>query len=185
MSRIGKAPIPLPKGVEVAIDGSTVVVKGPKGTLRKELDAAMKVSLEDGRIVVERPSDDKRHRSLHGLTRTLVANMVKGVTEGYEKALLVSGTGYKAAKQGSKLVLNVGYSHPVEIEPGDGIEIDVPLPTRVVVKGIDKELVGQTAANIRAVRKPEPYKGKGIMYEGEHIRRKAGKAGKAAGGAKK
>ncbi len=184
MSRIGKAPIPVPKGVEVEITGNTVMVKGPKGKLQRELAREMKVSLEGDRIVVERPGDDKEHRSLHGLTRTLVANMVKGVTEGYARSLVISGTGYKAVKHGNKLVLSVGYSHTVEIEPAEGLEIDVPLPTKIVVKGIDKELVGQTAADIRAVRPPEPYKGKGIMYEGEHIRRKAGKAGKAAGGKK-
>ncbi|MEW6227898.1 MAG: 50S ribosomal protein L6 [Bacillota bacterium] len=184
MSRIGKAPIPLPKGVEVDISGSTIKVKGPKGQLQRDVSKAMRVSLQDDKIVVERPGDDKEYRSLHGLTRTLVANMVKGVTEGYEKSLVVSGTGYKAAKQGKKLVLSVGYSHPVEVDPAEGIEIDVPTPTKIVVKGIDKELVGQTAANIRAIRLPEPYKGKGIMYDGEHIRRKAGKAGKAAGGKK-
>ncbi|MGE5584205.1 MAG: 50S ribosomal protein L6 [Bacillota bacterium] len=184
MSRIGKAPIPVPKGVEVEIAGNTVVVKGPKGELQREIVKEMRVSLRDDKVVVERPGDEKEHRALHGLTRTLVANMVKGVTEGYERSLVISGTGYKAAKQGRKLVLSVGYSHPVEIEPAEGLEIEVPLPTKIVVKGIDKELVGQTAANIRAVRPPEPYKGKGIMYEGEHIRRKAGKAGKAAGGKK-
>ncbi len=178
MSRIGKAPIPVPKDVEVDIDGGTVRVKGPKGRLERGLSQGMRVSLQGDRIVVERPGDDKTHRSLHGLTRTLVANMVKGVTEGYERTLVISGVGYKAAKQGRKLVLSVGYSHPVEIEPAEGIEIDVPTPTKIVVKGIDKELVGQVAANIRAIRRPEPYKGKGIMYEGEHVRRKAGKAGK-------
>ncbi len=185
MSRIGRMPIPVPKGVEVEISGNTVVVKGPKGKLQRDVAEDMKVSLQGDKIVVERPSDDKEHRALHGLTRTLVANMVKGVTEGYEKSLVISGTGYKAAKQGRKLVLSIGFSHPVEIEPVEGLEIEVPLPTKIVVKGIDKELVGQTAANIRAVRPPEPYKGKGIMYEGEHIRRKAGKAGKAAAGGKK
>ncbi|MCR4403418.1 MAG: 50S ribosomal protein L6 [Firmicutes bacterium] len=185
MSRIGKMPIPVPKGVEVEISGNTVVVKGPKGKLQRDVSRDVKVSLQGDKIVVERPSDDKQHRALHGLTRTLVANMVKGVTEGYEKSLVIAGTGYKAAKQGRKLVLSMGFSHPVEVEPVEGLEIEVPLPTKIVVKGIDKELVGQTAANIRAVRPPEPYKGKGIMYEGEHIRRKAGKAGKAAAGGKK
>jgi len=185
MSRIGRMPIVLPKGVEVEVSGNTVVVKGPKGKLQRDVARNMKVFVQGDRVVVERPSDDRESRALHGLTRTLVANMVKGVTEGYEKSLVISGTGYKAAKQGRKLVLSIGFSHPVEIEPTEGLEIEVPTPTKVVVKGIDKELVGQTAASIRAVRPPEPYKGKGIMYEGEHVRRKAGKAGKAAAGGKK
>ena len=137
------------------------------------------MELADGSIVVTRPSDEKQHRSLHGLTRTLIANMVKGVTEGFTRNLEIVGVGYRAAKQGSKLVLTVGYSHPVEIDPAPGIEIEVPTPTKISVKGIDKELVGQTAANIRDVRRPEPYLGKGIRYEGERVRRKAGKAGKA------
>ncbi|OAT81159.1 50S ribosomal protein L6 [Desulfotomaculum copahuensis] len=177
MSRIGRQPIPLPQGVEVEVDGAAVRVKGPKGLLERELHRDMSIRVEDGRIVVERPSDDKLHRSLHGLTRTLINNMVLGVTRGFEKSLELTGVGYRASKQGNKLVLAVGYSHPVEIVPPSGLEIDVPAPTKVVVKGMDKEKVGALAANIRAVREPEPYKGKGIKYEGERIRRKAGKAG--------
>jgi len=179
MSRIGRAPIQVPAGVEVKINGNVIEVKGPKGQLTRELHPEMKVELSDGIIVVTRPSDEKAHRSLHGLTRTLIANMVTGVTEGFTRNLEIVGVGYRAAKQGSKLVLSVGYSQPVEIEPAPGIEIEVPTPTRISVKGIDKELVGQTAANIRDVRRPEPYLGKGIRYEGERVRRKAGKAGKA------
>ncbi|HAI52113.1 MAG: 50S ribosomal protein L6 [Limnochordia bacterium] len=179
MSRIGRAPIQVPAGVEVKINGNVIEVKGPKGQLTRELHPEMKVELSDGTIVVTRPSDEKAHRSLHGLTRTLIANMVTGVTEGFTRNLEIVGVGYRAAKQGSKLVLSVGYSQPVEIEPAPGIEIEVPTPTRISVKGIDKELVGQTAANIRDVRRPEPYLGKGIRYEGERVRRKAGKAGKA------
>lgn len=177
MSRIGRLPIPLPQGVEVEIDGTAVRVKGPKGLLERELHQDMSIRVEDGRIVVERPSDNKLHRSLHGLTRTLINNMVLGVTRGFEKTLELSGVGYRASKQGNKLVLAVGYSHPVEIVPPLGLEIDVPAPTKIIVKGTDKEKVGALAANIRAVREPEPYKGKGIKYEGERIRRKAGKAG--------
>lgn len=181
MSRIGKAPIPIPKGVEAKIEGACVTVKGPKGSLTRRINQKVGVSIEDGNIIVSRPNDGKEARSLHGLTRTLIANMVRGVTEGYQKTLLISGTGYRAAQQGNKLVLGMGLSHPVEMAPPDGIEIEVPSPTRIVVKGIDKELVGQISANIRAVRPPEPYKGKGIRYEGERVRMKAGKAGKAAG----
>lgn len=179
MSRIGVQPVPVPAGVEVQLNGNVIKVKGPKGTLERELHPDMVVQLSDGHITVSRPSDKKEHRALHGLTRTLIANMITGVTEGYQKNLEINGVGYRAAKQGSKLVLTVGYSHPVEIVEPEGIEISVPQPTRIEVKGIDKELVGQVAANIRAVRRPEPYLGKGIMYEGERIRRKAGKAGKA------
>jgi large subunit ribosomal protein L6 len=178
MSRIGKLPIAIPAGVEVKIDGNTISVKGPKGELTKELHPAMIVEQEDGAIVVKRPSDEKEHRSLHGLTRTLVANMVQGVTQGFSRNLEIVGVGYRASKQGSKLVLSLGYSHPIEVEPAPGIEIDVPTPTRITVRGIDKELVGQTAANIRDFRRPEPYLGKGIRYEGDRIRRKAGKAGR-------
>ena len=179
MARIGRAPIQVPAGVEVKINGNVIEVKGPKGQLSREFHPEMNVELADGSIVVTRPSDEKQHRSLHGLTRTLIANMVKGVTEGFTRNLEIVGVGYRAAKQGSKLVLTVGYSHPVEIDPAPGIEIEVPTPTKISVKGIDKELVGQTAANIRDVRRPEPYLGKGIRYEGERVRRKAGKAGKA------
>ncbi|CCO07813.1 50S ribosomal protein L6 [Desulforamulus hydrothermalis] len=177
MSRIGKKPIPVPQGVDVQIDGNVVRVKGPIGQLEREFHRDMIIKLEEGNLVVERPSDAKNHRSLHGLTRTLLSNMVEGVTKGFQRNLELVGVGYRAAKQGNKLVLTIGYSHPVEIEPPAGIEIEVPAPTKISVKGADKQAVGQLAANIRAVREPEPYKGKGIKYEGEVIRRKAGKAG--------
>lgn len=177
MSRIGRQPINLPQGVEVRIENSNLRVKGPKGELSRVLHKDITVRQEDGKLLVERPSDNKQHRSLHGLTRTLVNNMVVGVTQGYEKRLELVGVGYRASKQGDKLVLAVGYSHPVEIDPPVGLEIDVPAPTKISVKGIDKEMVGALAANIRSVREPEPYKGKGIKYEGETIRRKVGKAG--------
>jgi len=179
MSRIGKRPIAIPAGVEVKIDGNVVTVKGPKGQLTKELHPDMIIEQEGNAILVKRPSEEKMHRALHGLTRTLIANMVRGVTEGYSRNLEITGVGYRAQKQGNKLVLSLGYSHPIEVEPAPGIEIDVPAPTKITVRGIDKELVGQTAANIRDFRPPEPYLGKGIRYEGERIRRKAGKAGKA------
>lgn len=179
MSRIGLLPVPVPAGVEVQLNGNVIKVKGPKGTLERELHPDMIVEMSGDHITVNRPSEKKEHKSLHGLTRTLISNMITGVTEGYQKNLEIKGVGYRAAKQGSKLVLTIGYSHPVEIEEPEGIEISVPQPTRIEVKGIDKEAVGQVAANIRAVRQPEPYLGKGIMYEGERIRRKAGKAGKA------
>jgi len=177
MSRIGKQPIPVPPGVEVKIDGATVRIKGPKGQLERVLHRDMIIKHEAGQLVVERPSDNKLHRSLHGLTRTLVNNMVVGVTAGFQKNLELVGVGYRASKQGNKLVLAVGYSHPVEIEPEAGLEIEVPVPTKISIKGVDKEKVGALAAKVRAVREPEPYKGKGIKYEGEKIRRKAGKAG--------
>lgn len=180
MSRIGKVPITVPSGVEVKLDGSVIRVQGPKGKLERTLHADMQIELDNDQIVVQRPSDDKNHRSLHGLTRTLVANMVHGVTQGFEKRLEIQGVGYRASKQGNKLVLAVGYSHPVEFETPENIEIEVPAPTRITVKGIDKEQVGELAANIRAVRKPEPYLGKGIRYEGERVHRKAGKAGKVS-----
>ena len=179
MSRIGKRPIAIPAGVEVKIDGNVVTVKGPKGQLTKELHPDMIIEQEGNAILVKRPSEEKMHRALHGLTRTLIANMARGVTEGYSRNLEITGVGYRAQKQGNKLVLSLGYSHPIEVEPAPGIEIDVPAPTKITVRGIDKELVGQTAANIRDFRPPEPYLGKGIRYEGERIRRKAGKAGKA------
>jgi len=179
MSRVGKKPIPLPEGVQVQLEGNLVCVKGPKGELSQEIHQDMTVELADqsgGReLQVTRPSDNRRHRSLHGLTRTLVANMVEGVTKGFEKVLVIHGTGYRAALSGANLVLSVGYSHPVEISPPKGITVEVPAPTRIVVKGIDKQLVGQTAAHIRAVKEPEPYHGYGIRYEGEHVRRKEGK----------
>lgn len=177
MSRIGKQPIAVPQGVDVKIDGSVITVKGPKGQLTKEFHRDINIALEEGQLLVTRPTDNKLHRSLHGLTRTLLNNMVTGVTNGFQKGLELAGVGYRAAKQGNKLVLTVGYSHPVEIEPGEGIEIEVPAATKIIVKGIDKEKVGALAANIRSVREPEPYKGKGIKYEGEVIRRKVGKTG--------
>ncbi|MGE5551451.1 MAG: 50S ribosomal protein L6 [Bacteroidota bacterium] len=183
MSRIGRKPIEIPQGVEVKIEGNVIRVKGPKGELDRVFHPEMRVSLAEGRVVVERPSDEKRHRSLHGLTRTLLANMVDGVTKGFSKGLEIEGVGYRAAKTGQKLTLTVGYSHPVEIDPGPGVEIEVPSPTRITVKGVDKQRVGEIAAKIRAVREPEPYQGKGIRYEKEQIRRKAGKTGKT--GAKK
>jgi large subunit ribosomal protein L6 len=183
MSRIGRLPIPVPADVDVTIDGRTVTVKGPKGSLSRILHPDMVVNREDDRLVVVRPSDAKPHKQLHGLTRTLVNNMVTGVTTGYRKGLEITGVGYRAALVGRKLQLNLGYSHPVEIDPPEGIAFEVENPTRLTVVGIDKELVGEVAARVRASRKPEPYKGKGVRYAGEYIRRKAGKAGKI--GAKK
>ncbi|GAW30916.1 50S ribosomal protein L6 [Carboxydocella sp. JDF658] len=177
MSRIGKQPVAVPNGVEVKIDVNVVTVKGPKGQLTKTFHQDMKISLVDNQIIVERPSDEKQHRSLHGLTRTLIANMVEGVTKGFSKNLELVGVGYRAQKQGRKLVLSLGFSHPVEIEPEPGIEIEVPAATKISVVGIDKEKVGQLAAVIRSIREPEPYKGKGVKYEGEVIRRKVGKTG--------
>ncbi len=184
MSRIGKLPIGIPQGVEVKIEGNAVSVKGPKGTLTKEFHKDMSINIAENQIVVTRPSDEPLHRSLHGLTRTLLANMVFGVSQGFAKGLDLVGVGYRAAKQGTKLVLTVGKSHPVEIQPGEGLEIEVPAPTKIIVKGADKEKVGALAANIRSVREPEPYKGKGIKYEGEIVRRKVGKTGGKKGGKK-
>jgi large subunit ribosomal protein L6 len=181
MSRIGRLPIPVPSGVDVTIDGRQVTVTGPKGTLSRALHPDMTVSREDGTIVVTRPTEQKTHKQLHGLTRTLVNNMVVGVTDGYRKGLEITGVGYRAALNGKKLQLNLGYSHQIEIEPPDGISFEVENPTRLAVIGIDKELVGQVAAKVRSTRKPEPYKGKGVRYAGEYIRRKAGKAGKIGG----
>jgi large subunit ribosomal protein L6 len=178
MSRIGRKPITIPSGVNVTLDNTQITVKGPKGSLSRELHKDMKVNVLENEISVERPSDNKLHRSLHGTTRSVVANMVSGVTEGFTKSLDLVGVGYRANKSGDKLVLNVGYSHPVEINPENGIEFDVPSNTKIIVKGIDKELVGAMAAKVRSVREPEPYKGKGIKYEGERILRKEGKAGK-------
>lgn len=178
MSRIGKKPIEIPEGVTVTQDGNTVAVKGPKGELKNSLHPEMVIAIENNEVTVTRPSDAKEHRSLHGTTRSLIANMVEGVSKGYEKSLELVGVGYRAQKQGKKLVLNVGYSHPVEFEPAEGVEVDVPENTKVIVKGYDKEKVGALAADIRAVRPPEPYKGKGIRYAGEHVRRKEGKTGK-------
>jgi large subunit ribosomal protein L6 len=174
-------PIPLPDGVEITQDGNRLTVKGPLGTLEREIHPEMTVERADGQLQVVRPSDQPRHRALHGLTRTLVANMVTGVTTGFTRALEISGVGYRAQLQGQKLVLALGYSHPVEVDPPAGIEFRVETPTKLAVFGADKELVGQTAAYIRSRRKPEPYKGKGIRYAGEHILRKAGKAGKVGG----
>ena len=181
MSRIGRMPIPLPPGVEVTQEGSNLRVKGPLGTLERTIHAEMQLEREDGVIRVVRPTDEPRHRALHGLTRTLVNNMVNGVATGFTKNLEISGVGYRAQLQGTKLVLALGYSHPVEVDPPAGIEFRVETPTRLSVFGADKELVGQIAAHIRAQRKPEPYKGKGIRYAGEQILRKAGKAGKVGG----
>jgi large subunit ribosomal protein L6 len=181
MSRIGRLPIPVPSGVDVTIDGRQVTVKGPKGTLSRVLHPDMTVSREDGTLVVTRPTEQKTHKQLHGLTRTLVNNMVVGVTDGYRKGLEITGVGYRAALSGKKLQLNLGYSHQIEIDPPEGITFEVENPTRLAVVGIDKELVGQIAAKVRATRKPEPYKGKGVRYAGEYIRRKAGKAGKIGG----
>jgi len=176
MSRIGRKPIAVPNGVTVTLDNRTITVKGPKGTLSRELHKDMKVNVAENEIVVERPSDHKLHRSLHGTTRSVIANMITGVTDGYAKTLELVGVGYRANKTGEKLVLNVGYSHPVEIVP-QGVEFEVPAQNKIIVRGIDKELVGAYAAKVRSVREPEPYKGKGIKYENERILRKEGKAG--------
>jgi large subunit ribosomal protein L6 len=181
MSRIGRLPISLPPSVDVSIVGRDITVVGPKGTLSRALHPDMHVSMEGSTIIVERPTEAKHHKQLHGLTRTLVANMVIGVTDGYRKALEITGVGYRASKIGDKLQLNLGYSHPIEIAPPAGISFEVENPIRLAVVGIDKELVGQVAAQVRAARKPEPYKGKGVHYLGEQIRRKAGKAGKIGG----
>ena len=177
MSRIGKMPIEIPKGVEVNIDANVVNVKGPKGTLTNSLHKDMILTIEGGMIIVTRPSDGKLHKSLHGLTRTLISNMVDGVTKGFEKALDINGVGYRAQKQGKKLVLTLGYSHPVEMDEPEGITVEVPAQNKIIVKGCDKQAVGEFAAKIRAKREPEVYKGKGIKYDYEVIRRKEGKAG--------
>ena len=179
MSRIGLQPITVPAGVEIRVEnGNVVTVKGPKGELTQALSPEFTITQEDGQVTVSRPSETKRIKSLHGLTRSLLANMVEGVTEGYEKVLLIEGTGYRAAKAGKKLTLNLGYSHPVELEDPQGIEVEVPQQTRIIVRGIDKQAVGNYAAVIRDFRKPEPYKGKGVRYENENVRRKVGKTGK-------
>ncbi len=181
MSRIGRLPVVVPSGVDVTIDGSNVTVKGPRGTLNRTLHPEMLVSRQGATIVVARPSEQKMHKQLHGLTRSLVNNMVVGVTTGYRKGLEITGVGYRAVLVGQKLQLSLGYSHTIEIDPPAGISFEVETPTRLAVVGIDKELVGQVAAKVRATRKPEPYKGKGVRYAGEVIRRKAGKAGKVGG----
>ena len=179
MSRVGKVPIAIPSGVEVQIKGAHITVKGPKGELSRDLIPDMKLILSDGVLTVERPSDQSRHRAAHGLTRTLIANMIAGVSEGFAKTLELQGVGYRAQMQGQSLVLAVGYSHTVEVPPPPGIEFEVEGTTRVTVRGINKEDVGQAAADVRKVSPPEPYKGKGIRYLGEYVRRKAGKAGRA------
>lgn len=179
MSRIGKLPVEIPQGVEIKIaEDNTVSVKGPKGQLVKKMSEEINIALEDGKVLVTRPTDQKMHRALHGLTRALVNNMVEGVSKGFERILDINGVGYRAAKAGSKLTLTMGYSHPVEMEDPEGITTEVPAPNKIIVKGADKEKVGIHAANIRAVRKPEPYLGKGIKYSDEVIRRKEGKTGK-------
>ena len=175
MSRIGKQPIPLPDGVEVQIEPGLVKVKGPKGELEERVSREMTVKQEDGQVVVSRPTDRGEHRALHGLTRSLIANMVEGVTEGFEKRLEIQGVGYRAQLQGNKLVMSLGYSHQVEVQAPEGIDFEVPQPTQVVVRGISKQAVGEVAANIRKRRPPEPYKGKGIRYQGEYVARKVGK----------
>ncbi len=182
MSRVGKVPVAIPNGVEVRIDGAKVTVKGPKGELSRDLNPEMKLNLSDGALSVERPSDNPRHRAAHGLTRTLIQNMVTGVTEGFAKTLELQGVGYRAQLQGPNLVLAVGFSKPVEVPPPPGIEFEVEGTSRVTVRGISKEGVGQAAADVRKVRPPEPYKGKGIRYLNEYVRRKAGKAGRAIEG---
>ena len=181
MSRIGRLPIAVPAGVDVTLDGRTITVKGPKGTLTRQLPPRIEVDRDGDQIIVTRPTETKLDKSLHGLTRTLVNNMVVGVTTGYRKGLEIIGVGYRAQKVGNNLQLALGYSHPVEIEPPEGISFELETPLKLAVVGIDKELVGQVAAKVRATRKPEPYKGKGVRYAGEKVRRKAGKAGKIGG----
>ena len=178
MSRIGRLPVPVPSGVDVTIDGRQVTVQGPRGTLSRTLPEPIEVTREDGAIKVSRPSDDGKIRGLHGLSRTLVANMVTGVTEGYRKTMEIVGVGYRVQARGADLEFSLGFSHPVTVRPPEGITFRVEAPTRFVVEGIDKQLVGEVAANIRKLRRPDPYKGKGVQYQGERIRRKVGKAGK-------
>ncbi len=178
MSRIGKKPVEIPSGVTVELDGHTMTVKGPKGELTRELSPMVNIEIEDNSVNVTRPNDQKEYRSMHGTTRSVVANMIEGVSTGFKKELELVGVGYRAQKQGSKLVLNVGLSHPVEFEPEEGVSVEVPSNTQIIVEGYNKEKVGELAANIRSVRPPEPYKGKGIKYVGERILRKEGKTGK-------
>ena len=178
MSRIGREPVVIPAGVDVAINDGTVTVKGPKGTLSRTVHKNMSVEVKEGQVLVTRPNDEKENRALHGLTRSLIANMVEGVDKGFSKELEVNGVGYRAAKQGNNLVMNIGYSHQVIMPEVDGITIEVPAPNKIIISGPDKQKVGQFAAEVREKRPPEPYKGKGIRYKGEFVRRKAGKAGK-------
>ncbi|MDX1447755.1 MAG: 50S ribosomal protein L6 [Acidimicrobiia bacterium] len=178
MSRVGKMPVEVPSGVDLKIEGNTVSVKGPKGELSRQFHDRVKLVVEDGAVIVSRSNDERESRALHGLSRALLANMVTGVSEGYRRELEIVGVGYRAALKGSNLELQLGFSHPVTVEAPEGITFEVPEPTKVAVIGIDKELVGQVAANIRKIRPPEPYKGKGVRYAGEHVRRKAGKAGR-------
>ncbi len=180
MSRIGRKPITVPAGVEVKLEGNNISVKGPKGTLAIDFHPNMTVTFENGELLVTRPNDEKENRALHGLTRSLINNMVVGVTEGYKKELEVLGVGYRVQKQGKDLIMNLGYSHQVIVPEIDGITIDVPNPNSIVISGIDKQVVGQFAADVRSKRAPEPYKGKGVRYAGEHVRRKEGKAGKGS-----
>ncbi len=182
MSRIGNKPIAIPEGVDVKVNGSEVTVKGPKGTLNDTFRSEINIAVEGNEVIVTRPSDAKEHRALHGLTRTLIANMIEGVSKGFAKELEVNGVGYRVAKQGKDLVMNLGYSHQVVMSETDGISIEVPNPNKIIISGPDKQKVGQFAAEVREKRPPEPYKGKGIKYAGEHIRRKEGKAGKGAKG---
>ena len=181
MSRIEKQPIEIPGGVTVEVQGTRVAVKGPKGALHQDVNPDMKITVSDGIVLVERPTDQRHHRALHGLTRTLIANMVEGVVKGYAKTLEIVGVGYRAALKGKDLEMALGFSHSVPFPAPEGIAFEVPAPNRVVVSGIDKQLVGEVTADIRKIRKPEPYKGKGIRYEGEYVRKKAGKAAKGAG----
>jgi large subunit ribosomal protein L6 len=175
MSRIGKQPIQIPEGVEIDVQPGAVKVKGPKGELSQDVNRDMKVAIDDGTLTVDRPTDRGEHRALHGLTRSLIANMVEGVTDGFERRLEIQGVGYRAQLKGKALEMSLGFSHPVTIQAPEGIEFEVPVPTEVVVRGIDKQLVGETAARIRKSRPPEPYKGKGVRYAGEHVSRKVGK----------
>ena len=178
MSRIGKKPIEIPAGVDVKVEGNTVTVKGPKGELTQSFDNDMIIELDNGVLTVQRPSDSKNHKAMHGLVRTLIDNMIIGVTEGYKKELEIIGTGYRAAKSGKKLSLTLGFSHPLDLEDPEGITTEVPSPNQIIISGIDKQKVGAYAAHLRSYRKPEPYKGKGVKYIDEHIRRKVGKTGK-------